>query len=71
MAMSRCHSRPERMSAIKREIFRTAGRANLKRFGLRPIQQLLTYAIANDPTFEQEIPDFTKDLIEPYLLEEI
>jgi len=82
----------------------------VKRLGWRPIQQLLTYDIENDPTFEEEIPrtvremesedpcaflqsfthdasvgrripqnrqrkmtfaDFTKDLVEPYTLEEI
>ena len=110
MAVSRSHSRPERMTGIEREISRTAARADLKRLGWRPIQQLLTYDIENDPTFEIEIPrmvremeienpsaflqsftrdlsvgrrippnsqrkmtfaDFTKDLVEPYILEEI
>ena len=98
------------MTGIEREISRTAARADLKRLGWRPIQQLLTYNIENDPTFEIEIPrtvremeiedpsaflqsfthdpsvgrripqnsqrkmtfaDFTKDLVEPYILEEI
>ena len=98
------------MTGIEREISRAAARADLKRSGWRPIQQLLTYDIENDPTFEEEIPrtvremeiedpcaflpsfthdpsverripqnrqremtfaDFTKDLIEPYILEEI
>jgi len=98
------------MTGIEREISRTAARADLKRLGWRPIQQLLTYDIENDPTFEIEIPrtvremeiedpsaflqsfthdpsvgrriphnsqrkmtfaDFTKELVEPYILEEI
>jgi len=110
MAVSRSHSRPERMTGIEREISRTTARADLKRLGWRPIQQLLTYDIKNDPTFEIEIPrtvremeiedpsaflqsfthdpsvgrripqnsqrkmsfaEFTKDLVEPYILEEI
>ena len=110
MAVSRFHSHPERMTGIEREISRTAARADLTRLGWRPIQQLLTYDIENDPTFEEEIPrtvremgiedpgaflqnfthdpsvgrrrpqnrqrkmtfaDFTKDLVEPYILEEI
>jgi len=110
MAVSRSHSRPERMTGIERELSRATARADLKRLGWRPIQQLLTYAIENDPTFEEEIPrmvremeiedpcaflqsfthdpsvgrripqnrhrkmtfaDFTKDLVEPYILEEI
>jgi len=110
MAVSRSHSRPARMTGIEREISRAAARADLKRLGWRPIQQLLTYDIENDPTFEEEIPrtvremeiedpcaflqsfthdpsvgrriprnrqrkmtfaDFTKDLVEPYILEEI
>jgi len=110
MAVSRFHSRPERMTGIEREISRTAARADLKRLGWRPIQQLLTYDIENNPTFEEEIPrtvremeiedpcaflqsfthdpsvgrripqnrqrkmtfaDFTNDLVQPYILEEI
>jgi len=110
MAMSRFHSRPEGMTGIDREISQTAARADLKRLGWRPIQQLLTYHIENDTTFEEEIPrtlremeiedpcvflqsftqdpsvgqripqnrqrkmtfaDFTKDLVEPYIHEEI
>jgi len=110
MAVSRFHSRPERMTGIEREIYPTAARADLKRLGWRPIQQLLTYDIENDPTFVEEIPrtvremviedpcaflqsfthdlsvgrripqnrqwkmtfaDFTKDLVEPDILEEI
>jgi len=110
MAVSRSHSRPERMTGIEREISRAAARADLKRLGWWPIQQLLIYDIENDPTFEIEIPrtgrqmesedpcaflpslahdpsvgrrlplnrqrnitfaDFTKDLVEPYILEEI
>jgi len=110
MAVSRSHSRPERMTGIERELSRAAARADLKRLGWRPIQQLLTYDIQNDPTLEIEIPrtvremeienpyvflqsfthdpslgrripqnrqrkmgfaDFTKDLDEPYILEEI
>jgi len=110
MAVSRFHSRPEHRTSIEREISRTAARAVLKRLGWRPIQQLLTYDIENDPTFEEEIPrtvseieiedpstflqtftddpsvgwripknrprkmtfaDFTKHLVEPYILEEI
>ena len=110
MAVSRFHYCPERMSGIEREISRTAPRANLKTLGWRPIQQLLTYDIENDPTFEIEIPrtvremeihdpraflqsfthdpsvgrrippnrrrkmtfaDFPKNLVEPYILEEI
>jgi len=110
MAVSHSHSRPERMTGSEREISRTAARADLKRLGWRPIQQLLTYDIQNDHTFEIEIPrtvremeiedpsaflqsfthdpsvgrripqnsqrkmtfaDLTKDLVEPYILEEI
>jgi len=110
MGVSRSHSRPERMTGIEREISRAAARADLKRLGWGPIQQLLTYDIENDPTFEIEIPrtvremeiedpcaflqsfthdpsvgrripqnrqgkmtfaDFTKDLVEPYIFEEI
>jgi len=107
MAVFRFHSRPERMTGIEREISRTGARADLKRLGWRPIQQLLTYDIDNDSTFEEVIPrtvreieiedpctflqsfthdplvgrripqnrrrnmtlaDFTKDLVEPYIL---
>jgi len=110
MAVLRSHSRPERMPGIEREISPAAARADLKRLGWQPIQQLLTYDIENDPTLEIEIPrrvremeiedpcaflqsftpdpsvgrripqnrqrkmtfaDFTKDLVEPYILEEI
>ena len=110
MAVSRSHSRPERITGIHREISRTTARADLKRLGCLPIQQLLTYDIENDATFEIEIPrtvremeiedhsaflqsfthdpsvgrrippnsqrkmtfaDFTKDLVEGYILEEI
>jgi len=110
MAVSLFHSRPEWITDIEREISRTVARADLKRLGWRPIQQLLTYDIENDPTFEIEIPctvreieiedpwaflqsfthdpavgrripqnrqrkmtfaDFTKDLVAPYILEEI
>ena len=110
MAVSRFDSRPERMTGIEREISRPATRADLKRLGWRPMQQLLTYDIENDPTFEIEIrrtlrekeiahpcaflqsftyypsvgwripqnrqrkmtfADFTKDLLEPYIIEEI
>ena len=55
MAVSRFHSRPERMTGIEREISRTPARAVLLRLGWRPIQQLLTYDIENDLTFEIEI----------------
>jgi len=110
MAVSRFHSRPDRMTGIERGMSRAAARADLKRLGWRPIQHLLTYDIENDRTFEEEIPrtvrameiedpcaflqsfthgpsvgrripqnrqrkmtfaDFTKDLVEPYILEEI
>ena len=110
MPVSRSHSRPERMTGIECEISRAAARVDLKRLGWQPIQQLLTYDIENDPTFEIEIPrmvremeiedpcaflqsfthdpsvgrripqnrqqnmpfaDFTKDLVEPYIFEEI
>jgi len=110
MAVSRFHSRPERITGIEREISQTTARADQKRLGWWPIQQLMTYDIENDPTFEEEIPrtvremeiedpcaflqsfthglsvgqripqnrqwkmtlaDFTKDLVEPYILEEI
>jgi len=110
MSVSRFHSRPDRMTGIEREISRTAARADVKRLGWRPIQQLLTYDIDNDPTFVEEIPrtvremeiedpcaflpsfthdpsvgrripqnrqremtcaDFTKDLVETYIVEEI
>ena len=62
MAVSRFHSRPERMTGIEREISRTAGRADLKRLGLRPIQQLLTYVIENDPTIQEEIPRTVREM---------
>jgi len=62
MAVSRSHSRPERMTGIEREISRTAARADLKRLGWRPIQQLLTYDIENDPTFEIEIPRTDREM---------
>jgi len=110
IAVSRSHSRPERMRGNEREISRPAARADLNSLGWRPIQPLLTYDIENDPTFEIAIPrtvremeiedpsaclqsfthdpsvgrriphnsqpkltfaDFTKDLVEPYILEEI
>jgi len=110
MAVSRFHACPERMTGIEQEISRTTARADLRRVGWQPIQQLLTCNIENDPTFEIEIPrtvrdmeiedpcaflqsfthdpsvgrtipqnrrlkmtfaDFTKDLVEPYILEEI
>jgi len=58
MAVSRFHSRPEHMTGIEQEISQTAARADLKRLGWRPIQQLLTYDIENDPTFEEEIPSY-------------
>jgi len=56
MAVSRFHSRSERMTGIEREISGAAARDNLKRSGWRPIQQLLTYDIETYPTFEEEIP---------------
>jgi len=110
MAVSHSHSRPERMTGIEREISRATARADPKRLGWWLIQQLQTYDIENDPTFEIEIPrtvsemeiedpcaflqsfthdpsvgwripqnrqrkmtfaNFTKDLVEPYILEEI
>jgi len=110
LTVSELHFRAERMTGIEGEISRTAARADLKRLGWRPMQQLLTYDIENDPTFEEEIPrtvrekeiedpcaflqsftrdpsvgrripqntqrkmtfaDFTKDLVESYILEEI
>jgi len=55
-AVSCIHSRPEHMTGIEREISPTAARADLRRLGWRPIQQLLTYDIENDPTFEEEVP---------------
>jgi len=110
MAVSRSHPRPERMTGIERELSRATARVDLKRLGWRPIQQLLTYDIENEHTFEIEIArtvremeiqdpcaflqsfthdpsvrriipqnrqrkmtftDFTKDLLEPYIFEEI
>jgi len=110
MAVSRIHACPKRMTGIEQGISRTTPRADLRRHSWRPIQQLLTYDIENDPTFEEEVPrtvreieiedpcaflqcftldpsvgqrispnrrrkmnfaDFTKDLVEPYILEEI
>jgi len=56
MAFSQFRSGPERMTGIEQEISRTAARADLNRLGWRPIQQLLTHDIENDPTFEEEIP---------------
>jgi len=62
MAVSRVHSRPERMTDIEREMSRTAARADLNRFCWRPIQQLLTYDIDNDSTFEEEIPRMVREI---------
>jgi len=62
MAVSRSHSRPERMTGIEREISRAAARADLKRFGWRPIQQLLTYDVENEPTFEIAIPRRVREM---------
>jgi len=62
MAVSRFHSRPERMTGIEREISRTTARADLKRLGWRLIQQLRTYDIENDPTFEIEIPRTVREM---------
>jgi len=62
MAVSRAHSRPERITGIEREISQAAARADLKRLGWRLIQQLLTYDIENDPTFEIEIPRTVREM---------
>jgi len=62
MAVSGFHSRPERMTGTEREISRAAARADVKRLGRRPIQQLLTYDIENNPTFEAEIPSTVRDM---------
>jgi len=62
MAVSRSHSRPECMTGIEREISRAAARADLKRLGWRQIQQLLTYDIENDPTFQIEIPRTLREM---------
>jgi len=43
------------MTGIEQEISRTAASADLKRLGWQPIEQLLTYDIENDSTFEIEI----------------
>jgi len=56
MAVSHSHSRPERITRIEREISLAVARADLKRLGSQPIQQLLTYDIEDDSTFEIEIP---------------
>jgi len=50
------------MTGIEREISRTAARADLKRLGFWPIQQLLTYQIENDPTFVEEIPRTVREM---------
>ena len=55
MAMSPSHARPEHMTGIEREISGAAATADLKRSPWLPIQQLLTYDIENDVTFEIEI----------------
>ena len=62
MAVSRSHSPPERITGIEREISRASARADLMRLGWRPIQQLLTYDIENDPTFEIEIPRTVREM---------
>jgi len=110
MTVSPIHSRPKRMTGIEREISQTTARADLRTLVWPPMQQLLTYDIENDPTFEEEISrtvreleiedpcafllslthdlsvgqwipqnrrrnipcaDFTKDLVEPYIHDEI
>jgi len=62
MAVFRFDSRPEWMTDIEQEISRTAARADLKRLGWRPIQQLLTYDIVDYPTFEIEIPRTVREM---------
>jgi len=62
MAVSRFHCRPERMTGIEREISQADARADLKRLGWRPMQQLLTYDIENNPTFEEEIPHMVREM---------
>jgi len=62
MAVSHFHSRPEGMTGIERGIFRNAARADLKRLGWRPMQQLLTYDIENNPIFEEEIPYTVREM---------
>jgi len=62
MAVSRYYSRPERMTGIEREISLAASSADLKRLDLPPIQQLLTYNIEHDPTFEIEIPRTVREM---------
>jgi len=62
MAVSQFHSHPERMTGIGREISRTTARADLKRLGWRPIQQVLTYDIENDPAFEEQIPCTVREM---------
>jgi len=55
LAVSRIHSHAERITRILPEISRAAARAQLRRLGWRPIQQLLIYDIQNDPNFEEEV----------------
>jgi len=50
------------MAGIEREISRTPARADLKRLGWWPIQQLLTYDLENDPTFEEKIPRTVREM---------
>jgi len=63
MAVSRFHTGPERMTGIEGELSRTAAKAVLKRLGCRLLQQLLTFDIVNDPTFEIEIPHMVREMV--------
>jgi len=62
MTVSQFHSRPELMTGIEGEIWRTAASADLKRLGWWPIQQLQIYDIENDPTCEVEIPRTVREM---------
>jgi len=61
--VSRIHSRPEGMTSIEREISRITVRADLRRLGCRPMQQLLTYYIENDPTFHEAVPGIVTEMV--------
>jgi len=62
MAVCQFHSHPERITGVERGISRTAARADLKRLGWGPIQQLLPYDIVTDPTFEEKIPPTIREM---------
>jgi len=56
IAISRIHPDADSMTGIKPEISQAVARADLRELSWRPIYQLWTYEIENNPTFEEEIP---------------